>query len=743
MDQEPELGAGPKHKGDDHFHVEYVVHYSFKKAEQPEAVHQFKRVVKALNNVGLETAVRPATNDSLFIFVKPIDKYLERAIHRSRVKDWLYGVCQTQPGTEDESTARPVTEGERLRTIFHMITWPLTEGGAGITPKHGAWKCVESVFPLHDKEVNTEWIKQWSQKTFLSSHDLDQIRARLGERVAFYFAFLQNYFAFLFFPAAFGFFCWALLGQFSIIYAVVNSLACLVFVEFWKRREKDLALRWQVPGVSAIKAKRRQFTHEKEVVDKVTGETVLVFPATTRLSRQLLQIPFALVAVFALGALIASCFAIEIFITEVYAGPFKTYLAFIPTILLSCLSPTISGALTKVATRLTDYENYETQDSYDVALTQKIFVLDFITSYLPIFLTAFVYVPFAQVIVPHLDIFQLTAEKSQAGTSPAKFQIDRSRLRGQVIYFSITGQIVNLGLETVLPYVKRKAFNKYREMSEDKAQDTEPKGASSNVLTDDAPAEAKFLKRVRQESELTDYDTASDLREMCEQFGYLTLFSPVWPLVPVAFLVNNWVELRSDFVKICVECKRPAPLRSDSIGPWLDALGFLSWLGSITSAALVYMFSDEGDLPDGTPSQIKGWVLLTVIFFSEHLYLLARSGVQIAFSKIESPETRQARGQRFMLRKGYLDQISKGDKTPEETQSEQPNQESLQQGGKVVDEKITRASLEEDARRFSQHSATASDRFWARQRGWKESAQVGVGIIQAEYSASMEQKKDQ
>lgn len=57
-----------------------------------------------------------------------------------------------------------------------------------------------------------------------------------------------------------------------------------------------------------------------------TGEMRGVFPATKRMQRQLLQIPFAFVAAIALGAIIATCFAIEIFISELYNGPLKTYL---------------------------------------------------------------------------------------------------------------------------------------------------------------------------------------------------------------------------------------------------------------------------------------------------------------------------------------------------------------------------------------------------------------------------------
>lgn len=64
---------------------------------------------------------------------------------------------------------------------------------------------------LHDEESNNRWLRDWSQKTFLSTEDLDHIRDRFGEllnfnsdaqwnvthtefmQVAFYFSFLQPY----------------------------------------------------------------------------------------------------------------------------------------------------------------------------------------------------------------------------------------------------------------------------------------------------------------------------------------------------------------------------------------------------------------------------------------------------------------------------------------------------------------------------------------------------------------------
>ncbi|KAJ5730690.1 Acyl-CoA N-acyltransferase [Penicillium malachiteum] len=712
--------------------VDYVVQYSFGDIDQPQAIENLEKLLRALNDVGLQTEVRQGDETSLLVFVRASKSQLKQAVYRSRVRDWLYGIRNTEPEPADSIDPQAETEAERLRVINHLITLPTHEGGAGITPQHGEWKNVTAVFPLHDEETNKRWMREWSQKTFLSEDDLDQIRNKFGESVGFYFAFLQSYFRFLIFPAVFGFGCWFLLGGYSIIYTVVNSLWCIIFVEYWKRQEVDLGCRWQTKGVSAVQTKRREFKPEKEVQDESTGEVRGVFPTTKRMQRQLLQIPFALLAATALGVIIATCFAIEIFISELYNGPLKTYLVFIPTILVSALVPTMSAVLVSIATKLNDYENHETSDGYDVALTQKVFVINFMTSYLPVLLTAFVYVPFASWIVPYLDVFRLTVRpfvsKEHSIAKRSNFQIDPARLQNQVIYFTVTAQIVGFAMETIVPYIKQHAFRKYKAFNKKRNGRSERNGDNDSperqptILFDDPAEEAQFLTRVRNEMELSEYEVTEDLREMCIQFGYLALFSPVWPLVPVSFFANNWIELRSDFFKICNEFRRPTPLRSDTIGPWLDTLGFLSWTGSITSAALVHMFSGNPQQgPNGEPTDIKGWALLLSIFLSEHLYLAVKYVVQIAMGKLEPPNARKERAERYLLRKRYLESTLT---VPSEADSAEDDP-SGPPG-------LSRVSLENEVRRSSMQDTDPAERFWMRQRGWSESAKVGAGIIQAQ-----------
>jgi hypothetical protein len=56
------------------------------------------------------------------------------------------------PGGETDES---LTEAERLRAIFTIITSPIEEGGAGITPGFGHWEQVESIFPLSNTKFTS------------------------------------------------------------------------------------------------------------------------------------------------------------------------------------------------------------------------------------------------------------------------------------------------------------------------------------------------------------------------------------------------------------------------------------------------------------------------------------------------------------------------------------------------------------------------------------------------------------
>lgn len=158
----------------------------------------------------------------------------------------------------------------------------------------------------------------------LTVEDFDRIRDLLGSKVAFYFAFIQTLFKFQTFPAITSLFTWLFLPKYSLAYAILTSVWCTVYLEYWKMQEVDLSIRWNSQGANKSEVNRPEFKYERVIVD--TGRTTHHFPRWRHIARQLLQIPFIVVAAGVLGAIICLVFAIEVLISETYEGPYQFYL---------------------------------------------------------------------------------------------------------------------------------------------------------------------------------------------------------------------------------------------------------------------------------------------------------------------------------------------------------------------------------------------------------------------------------
>lgn len=300
---------------------------------------------------------------------------------------------------------------------------------------------------------------------------------------------------------------------------------------------------------------------------------------------------------------------------------------------------------------------------------QKSFVLNFVTSFLPIILTAYVYVPYGEQLMPKLLELILPASwltnvhiTGTAEASIAQVHPEASRLKEEVIYLAMTAQLMNFGEEIVLPYLQRQSRTLYRRWSLRRSQGysiANEAHQEAKTLLQDKPTEKRLLTRLRAEADMEPYDVQTDIMEMVIQFGNLTLFAPVWPLMPLGFLINNWIELRGDFWKLVHESQRPPPTRSQGIGASLGALEFLTWLGALSSAALVYIYRDAADENSKiNSSQIASAGLLLSVFLAEQAFLATRFFVAFCFDKIGSEAVREQESKRYMMRKKYLETFS-------------------------------------------------------------------------------------
>lgn len=62
--------------------------------------------------------------------------------------------------------------------------------------------------------------------------------------------------------------------------------------------------------------------------------------------------------------------------------------------------------------------------------------------------------------------------------------------------------------------------------------------------------------------------TYDDYLEMFIQFGYVILFSSVYPAAALCAVINNVLEVRADAFKLCRVTRRPLPKRVKDNGAW-------------------------------------------------------------------------------------------------------------------------------------------------------------------------------
>ncbi|KAM8922282.1 anoctamin-10 isoform 3-T3 [Lycaon pictus] len=83
--------------------------------------------------------------------------------------------------------------------------------------------------------------------------------------------------------------------------------------------------------------------------------------------------------------------------------------------------------------------------------------------------------------------------------------------------------------------------------------------------------------------------TFDDYLELFLQFGYVSLFSCVYPLAAAFAVLNNFTEVNSDALKMCRVLKRPFAEPSANIGVWQLAFETMSVISVVTNCALIGM----------------------------------------------------------------------------------------------------------------------------------------------------------
>jgi len=133
------------------------------------------------------------------------------------------------------------------------------------------------------------------------------------------------------------------------------------------------------------------------------------------------------------------------------------------------------------------------------------------------------------------------------------------------------------------------------------------------------------------------------------------LWSIIWPITPFCAVLNNWLELRSDAAKICMSFRRPVPQRTDSIGPWFRNISFLSWLGSLTTSTIVYLFQG-GDFSLECDRNTLIHLLVTILI-AEHGYWICDRAIAALSHRVRTAGEIKVRQEEYSVRRRYLQNI--------------------------------------------------------------------------------------
>jgi hypothetical protein len=227
----------------------------------------------------------------------------------------------------------------------------------------------------------------------------------------------------------------------------------------------------------------------------------------------------------------------------------STYFSLISTVIHVMVIQAMNAIYRQVANRLTEWENYETDNDHEDSLILKRFAFEAFDAYLPLFYLAFY----------EKDIIKLRSELVQV------FNVDMFRRMALELIVPRVMQIIGKKADNIRKSNKLKQSKKFDITKDD---DYTP-------LTD--------------ESELDEYEEFDDYLEMVIQLGYITLFASAYPFASTVALVASMVEIRTDLMKLSSVCRRPRPHRVGSIGTWKIVMTFIIWMCALTNCLIFGM----------------------------------------------------------------------------------------------------------------------------------------------------------
>ncbi|SCU93468.1 LAFA_0F16556g1_1 [Lachancea sp. 'fantastica'] len=365
--------------------------------------------------------------------------------------------------------------------------------------------------------------------------------------------------------------------EFNMSYTILVTLWAIGFVTTWKNKV------------------RSQYTEKLHYVPSKSQITPLT---KTEFAKKLCFIPIALQFSACLIAFQFGCFLLEIFITQIYQGPFSGILALTPTVLISVYVPILTMVYDVVLNKLIAWEN--PVDPVQSRLEKK-FILTFLTSYVPLFITLFVYLPMGHHVNAQLQSIAQLCSRFHIPVLKSGFKVNTGRYQSQYFFFMVTGQVIALCVENVVPFILAKALPKIKGMDKPNSE----LNKAEMKITKEYPEDTLMWKQATQSSLSAwgEFDINAMTTKLTLQFGYVAMFSCIWPLAPLCCVVFNLISMKLEIWRYLNKnvISSSTKNKTDDVSAqmqgfkeegtfWGAILNVLLFISALVSPALVIMY---------------------------------------------------------------------------------------------------------------------------------------------------------
>lgn len=365
-------------------------------------------------------------------------------------------------------------------------------------------------------------------------------------------------------------------------------------LESWKRKEVGLATKWGMRGIEKNKHTSRPKHWGTARRSPVHDDKEIHFSWLRRLPRQIL----GYVCLLSLATVeMAGIFFTEYFrsLWELHDGlsleedgtvmqkwPMHRW-AFIFTGSVVATTMFCFGKVgERLASFLNNFENYETSNQFMDNLIRKVFIFEFCNRFALYFFMAFIKANVSGCLMWTPDGTKL--DRNREG----KMCLVELQLQLRLVFLvEVMKNVVELTLPLIHRYLVLRATNPTVIAAD----------LDSGFVRMSHVAQLAIEKESYGDGEVD--GTFDDYKEIMILFGYITLFSVVFPLAPLMGSAVLQVESRVDGLKMYEVVRRPYPSSAETIGSWYRILDAMSWISMICNSALVCYTFGHFDNPPG------------------------------------------------------------------------------------------------------------------------------------------------